>query len=238
MLQPINSVTDTIYIGRSRFKGDLATGEFSWDSTHTPNGEYNLIATVYDGDKVISTIGPIRIKVNNLPPPGEEEITTEDIVFPSQFKPEEVVVDETVKIDNIQDIKTETDDKVVLLQGVAKPNTIVTILIYSNPIVVTVKTDANGLWKYTLEKPLDSGEHTAYVVTARTDGTKIRSEVSTFFIAPALAASENENLTLESANESSPLQIFIYITIGIIMLAVVGILIIYKLKSRNSSVKI
>ena len=235
-LQPLDSVTDTLYVGRIGFKGDITTEDFSWDSTNTPNGEYNLIATVYDGDQAVSTIGPIRVKVNNIAPPGAPEITTKDIVLPSQFKPENISVDSSTTINKVENTKTETNQTGVVMQGKALPNTIVTVFIYSNPIVVTVRTDANGLWKYTLEKPLDSGKHIAYVVTSRTDGTKVRSEASSFLIPPALAAGKNESLSLESANdESGPLQTFIYVTIGIIAAAAGGVIIIYRIKSRNAS---
>lgn len=234
-LQPIDSVTDTIYVGRARLKGDLTRGDFEWDSMNTPNGEYNLVASVYDGDQIISTIGPIRVKVNNPSLLGAPEITTKDIVLPSQFKPEEISVDNSTIINKVENTKTENNQSGVVMEGKALPNTIVTVLIYSNPIVVTVRTDANGLWKYTLEKPLDSGKHIAYVVTSRTDGTKVRSEASTFLIPPAIAASNNENLSLESASESGPLQKFIYVTIGIIGIAAALIIITYRLKSRSSS---
>lgn len=235
MLQPLDSIADTIYVGRTNFKGDLTTQDFTWDSTNTPNGEYNLIATAYKPDGTTSSIGPIRVKVDNAPLAGGVEITTKDIALASQFDPEKVPVDKSATaINKIENTKTENNQTAVVLEGKATANSIVTVLVYSNPIVVTVKTDANGLWKYTLEKPLDSGKHIAYVVTSRSDGSKIRSEASTFLIPPAIAASKNENLSLESASEFNSIQTFIYVTISIIGVAVLGVIILYKLKSRNS----
>jgi len=233
MLQPIDSVSDTIYVGRTRLMGNITTGDFSWDSTNTPNGEYNLIATVIDSNGEQTTVGPIRVTVENPFPPGFPEVTTKDIALASQFKPDEVAVDNNTVINKIENKKTETNQMGVVLEGKASANTIVTVIIYSNPIIVTVKTDANGLWKYSLEKPLNSGEHIAYVVTSRTDGTKVRSEASTFFVPPAFAANLNENSNIESASESGSLWIFVYATIAIIIVSIALLLIIYKIKSRS-----
>lgn len=49
------------------------------------------------------------------------------------------------------------------LTGKAPPNSTVTITIYSDPVTVTVTTDANGNWRYTVADPLPAGPHTIVV---------------------------------------------------------------------------
>lgn len=56
----------------------------------------------------------------------------------------------------------------IAFSGNAPPASFVSIFIYSDPIVVVVRTDESGQWSYTLEKELPDGTHTAW--TAITDG--------------------------------------------------------------------
>jgi len=51
----------------------------------------------------------------------------------------------------------------IKLEGKAIPNSFVVIFIYSEPIIVTVKTDENGNWSYVLDKNLSDGHHEVYV---------------------------------------------------------------------------
>ncbi len=50
-----------------------------------------------------------------------------------------------------------------LITGSGLPNSFVTLYVYSTPIIVTVKTSADGSWSYILDKELDDGEHEIYV---------------------------------------------------------------------------
>lgn len=54
------------------------------------------------------------------------------------------------------------------LSGSALPNSFVTLFIFSDPIVVTVKADDSGAWTYTLDKELPDGTH--QVMSTITDG--------------------------------------------------------------------
>ncbi len=55
----------------------------------------------------------------------------------------------------------------LILSGHGPRNAYVTLFIYSEPIVVTVKTDRSGAWTYRLDKELPDGSHKVY--TALTD---------------------------------------------------------------------
>lgn len=81
----------------------------------------------------------------------------------------------TYKVDRV----ALTSDKQVTFKGRALPNSFVTIYIYSNPVIVTVKTDASGEWQYTLDKDLEDGQHTVYTATVNNTG-KILAQSAPF----------------------------------------------------------
>lgn len=56
------------------------------------------------------------------------------------------------------------------IKGKGVPNSFVTVYIFSDPIVLVVKTDKNGNWEYTLDKPLSDGQHTIYATTTNNRG--------------------------------------------------------------------
>lgn len=80
------------------------------------------------------------------------------------------------------------------LRGTAPPQTTVTITIYSDPITVTVTSDANGNWTYTLAQPLASGPHT--IVVAARDPVSGQSRTATLAF---VVATGNENGATGSA---------------------------------------
>lgn len=55
-----------------------------------------------------------------------------------------------------------TTIKKLKIEGLAPANSFVTVYIFSDPIVVTVKADASGAWAYFLDKQLPSGTHRVY----------------------------------------------------------------------------
>lgn len=163
--------------------------------------------------------------------------TTQDIVFPSEFDPNVISQTSTTQVTEVKNTKNENQDIGLTFSGRAEPNTIITLLVFSNPIVVTVKADANGLWTYTLEKPLTPGKHAVYAVSAKNDGTTIRSEVADFFIAPALAASSNnESLQLTSATEDQSIRKLALYTTIVIGSGIAALLVLFRLKKKSDPV--
>ena len=131
---------------------------------------------------------------------GEEiEVGTDPLVKPSEEKDDEVVFenpketgevkDDLLEVVNVETIETVDENKGLKISGKALPDTYVTIYIYSDPIVLTVKTDSDGNWSYVLEDPVEEGTHEVYV--AVTDGAgKITAKSSPLtFVQTAEAAS-------------------------------------------------
>ncbi len=54
--------------------------------------------------------------------------------------------------------------------GSAPPFSFVTLYVYSNPIVVTVRADGEGKFVYTLDETIDDGSHEIHVATVNTSG--------------------------------------------------------------------
>ncbi|MGB2631377.1 MAG: Ig-like domain-containing protein, partial [Minisyncoccales bacterium] len=69
----------------------------------------------------------------------------------------------------------------IRFNGWGLPNAYVTLFIFSSPVIVVVKTDDQGRWTYTLDKPLDDGQHSVYAAQTDSAGRiEARSEVLVF----------------------------------------------------------
>lgn len=85
------------------------------------------------------------------------------------------------KVEKVKSVKTEGGSSLIEISGRALPLSYVKIFIYSQPVIVAVKTDAQGRWTYTLDKPLDDGNHTVYATLINSQGRfAARSEVYVF----------------------------------------------------------
>ena len=100
---------------------------------------------------------------------------------PNDASPEAVVAFESPKeagveredllvIESIAPVKPDSDDEQrdnntleAIISGKALPNSFVTLYVFSNPVVVTVKTDADGNWSYRFDKEIEDGTHEVYV---------------------------------------------------------------------------
>ncbi len=80
-----------------------------------------------------------------------------------------------------------------VFKGKALPNSFVKVYLFSDPIVVTVKTDDQGNWSYILDKTLPDGAHTAYVAMVDNGGRILAKSAPLPFIKEASA------LTVEAA---------------------------------------
>ena len=111
-----------------------------------------------------------------LPPPPEQVPfleTDPNVIGFANFK------QETKKV------KNTTIGGKVTFEGKGPPNTPVYIYIYSEPIVITTKTDENGEWVYELNQPLKGEKHVAYATVKDTSGKIVRSSVFDFTVVAA-----------------------------------------------------
>ena len=81
----------------------------------------------------------------------------------------------------VNTVETPDGGTGIRFSGFGLPNAYITLFIYSSPVVVVVKTDEYGRWTYTLDKPLEDGQHTAYAALTNSKGeVEARSEVLVF----------------------------------------------------------
>lgn len=127
-----------------------------------------------------------------------------------------------------------TEKKEVVLKGQALPNSFITIYIYSTPIMVTVKTDSNGEWQYTLNKELENGNHTVYTATVNNTGNIIAKSSPYNFLKTAEAVTLQDIAPIKSINIPTTtverpgfLQTKNVIMIGIAFFMILGITFIF-----------
>ncbi len=144
----------------------------------------------------------------------------------------------------------ETKAQGYALSGNAKPNSVISLYIYSDlPLIVTTQTDEFGNWQYELTESLIDGEHEIYVAINDNTGNIVsKSNPISFFIqeakamtvqdfvaaAPALA---NENAIIKTTVASSENLIKYYIIIAIAIVAI-GILlfIIFLIQKKKQQI--
>lgn len=236
-LQPADSEGEMVFVGRGVVKEDSGVIDFTLDTKNYPNGKYKLIAKSAKGSQTSNTVASSEITIDNLFVGESVKPNTNQIVFPSQFDPQAIPASVSTQVTKIENTTLDNQNLAITFQGTSLSNTIITILIYSSPIVVTVKTDANGLWQYNLEKPLEPGKHIAYIAVSSPNGSKIRSEVAQFSIASAIG-SESESLILESAADATPYQSYTIYVIIIVGMGMAGLLAILWFKSSKSFSKL
>ena len=166
-----------------------------------------------DGEKIQEGINPLS--------DIEQKISYQD---PREDK--ESFVSENYKVQKIELIK---DEKKLIFEGNALPNTYITLYIYSTPIIVTVKTDQNGQWSYILEQEIENGEHQIYVATVESSGKIIARSNPILFTKSAEAATIGIAGSIETSRSTQGFlkDNFILITlatlIGIVILAMMFI---------------
>ena len=99
--------------------------------------------------------------------------------------------------------RTET----LVFAGKGLPNSFVTLYIFSTPIVVTVKTDAEGSWTYVLDEELEDGSHELYVTMVDNSGRIVAKSDPVPFVSTAEAVDFSSESLLPIVPTTSPLDI-------------------------------
>lgn len=177
------------------------------DKDGVPDGAELLARTNPLGKEMVLPVGAVATSVANAVAPATTTVplavaSYEDVVVSKELISNLLAVQEVV----VSKVATGTEGnpvaKELTLKGKALPNSFVTLYIFSEPIVVTVKTNASGEWSYTLDKELPDGEH--QIVSAITDGGGriLAKSVPLPFVKVAEAVTVgNVELALPSANQ-------------------------------------
>jgi hypothetical protein len=194
-----------------------------------------------DGD---SYLDGVEIKNGFDPLKASQKDKTDKIVFESP-KENGAIKKETYAVTNVELAKV-ANEKRLKLTGKGLPDSFVTIYIYSSlPIILTVKTDANGDWSYIMDKQLDDGEHEVYVaVTDNTGKITAKSEplpfVKTAEAATAIGETQADmrakaSLAPTAARTSSDLLLIfaiILLSLGLVF-SVVSLTVVYRAQKEK-----
>lgn len=170
-----------------------------------------------DGDELKNGFNPLKSS------PGDK---SDRMVFENPKEKGEIKRD-IYKVEKVELVDLESG-KGLKLEGEALPNTYITIYVYSDPIVLTVKTDADGNWSYILDKGVEDGEHQVYVaVTDNTGKITAKSEPVAFvktaqaanIVLPAEAEAEERAISPTKSWSDTGLYFFIAVSLGALALA-------------------
>lgn len=111
----------------------------------------------------------------------------------------------------------------ITFKGKGLPNSFVTVYIFSTPTVVTVKTDSEGNWEYTLDKELADGNHEMYVAMTDNAGKILAKSTAIPFVKEANAITVDQNL-LTPITGGKPASLFtaeyVYAAITVVLSAI------------------
>jgi len=223
--------------------GDGLTDEIEIKLGTDPNNKDSDNDTYSDYTEYVSGHNPLgsgKFEADKLAPVEMAIINNETFEQPKNKGAlhEDFVIDSIVNLDEA----SSSEQNGYLLQGKATPNTVLAIYIYSDlPLMITVKTDDYGNWKYELKQSLSDGEHEVYVSLNDSTGKVIaKSNPLSFVIREAKAASITDVVMNNAAPtiESETNNIFIYYLLmsGVLVLAGVMTYIYLIKRKRNSDV--
>jgi len=196
-----------------------------------------------DGVEVISGFNP-------------KDSSSDAIVVYENPKESGVVEDSLFSIGKIEVVSNiDTDSEItgdstnsvgkMLFEGQSLPNSFVTLYIFSIPTVVTVKTDKEGNWSYTMDKELENGDHEIYVAMTDNSGKIITKSKPIPFVKEAFAVTvDDELLSLQiDGNKPSFLNFgYLYITILIlvfllgVVLTIIGVRLNFRKEENTEDV--
>ncbi len=146
-----------------------------------------------------------------------------------------VVREDILQVHSVSSAEKNEETETVpaaIISGKALPNSFVTLYIFSTPIVVTLKTDADGSWTYRFDKELEDGEHEVYVgVTDNAGKIVAKSEPFTFVKEAQAFTATDAAVVPETVDVEHSLasQYTIYLVISISVVAIGLVLILLGL---------
>lgn len=185
-----------------------------------------------DGDGFLDGV-EYKTGYSPLKPGSADKIIYQD---PQKVLPKK---SDVYRVEKIEKVTLPSSEIGLKFSGKGLPNSFVTLYIFSVPIVVAVKTNSNGYWEYTLDKPLTDGEHRVYAALTNNHGqVEARSETFVF-----VKTGEKIFRIFEIQAEAvSPVQTlqkpFIILILAIIILALAIALIIISLLTKKKIEKI
>jgi len=165
-----------------------------------------------DGDEVKNGYNPLKSS------PGDK---SDKIIFESPKEKGEINR-ELYKVNNVEMIQLENGTKKLKISGKGIPNSFVTIYLYSDPIILTVKTNDDGTWSYEVDKDVEDGEHQIYVAVTDNTGKITAKSEPLMFVKTAEAATIIPPAEAAASELASPVENQTRKDIFILLALVVG----------------
>ncbi len=192
-----------------------------------------------DGDEIRAGFDPLKYSQGDK---------SDKIIFESPqttiIRENDSLKDTRYTVRKIERSRSEkTGQPITKFSGTGLPNSIVTVFVYSNPIVIVVKTDASGNWSYELDRDLEDGNHEVYVAVTDNIGRVTATSPAVPFVKTAEAITmETASAGTQGAIESkSPLDRLLtqYIIAGVLLafLAIVFVVTIVVHRSGSDARK-
>lgn len=153
-----------------------------------------------------------------------------------------LVRDDSMQIDSVQPLVNHLSDSQSVVQaeihGTALPNSYVTLYVFSNPTITTVRTDDKGAFSYTFEKELEDGPHEVYAAVTDNAGKIVAVSAPYKFVKQASLFTPASALETAGVGNSVALSDFSRLStsnaiIGIAILALGIILIMLAVSLRR-----
>lgn len=217
----------------------LGTDPYSKDTDHDGFSDGDEVSSGHDPKRFSPGDGRDKMKIEDI-----KSVRSADQVVSSQsVVREETKKDDRYRVKHVEIVKSATPDTpdtkpTVRLSGVAVPNALVTLFIYSTPTIVTVKADSLGNWSYDVKEDLEDGDHEAFVavtdntgkITSYGEGIAFVKTAEAITVQPIAEAAEtvSEN---QSPLERSQMEYFFAAFIAILFFSGAALIVV----SRKSS---
>jgi len=149
-----------------------------------------------DGDEVKNGFNPLKSSPRDK---------SDRMVFESPKENGEINR-ELYQVNNVEMIQSENGTKKLKISGKGIPNSFVTIYLYSDPIILTVKTNDDGTWSYEVDKDIENGEHQIYVAVTDNTGKITAKSEPLMFVKTAEAATIISPAEASASELASPVE--------------------------------
>jgi hypothetical protein len=160
---------------------------------------------IKDGEELLLGTDPLKKVIVPLPHEDPKEEVLAAKIDSKIFSVQKI---ETINGEEGEASTTKSDSSRVAFSGVALPDSFVTIYIFSTPVIVTVKTDSDGKWKYTMDKELADGSHEVYVAMTESAGKILVKSDPLPFVKTAQAVTLQSDIALVNAKTESSAGFF------------------------------
>jgi hypothetical protein len=193
----------------------------------------NILSADTDGDSITDDT---EIEKRTSPTSSSTQvIIPEDVKTVGQVAKDLLTVTDIKAGEVGTDAKGKSELKTMIFRGKALPNSFVTLFIFSDPIIVTVRTNGEGEWEYKFNdtKTLPDGRHEVYTAVVGNAGKILAKSDPMPFVKQAEAVSFGENITPEKPSVLSTRSIIIIVSL--VGLAIIGVLVLIGVSRRNKN---